>query len=173
MKELNEGGKTLKRILIYLVSFIVIAMLGFFIYVKTHPPLRSGGASYHNNHAPPITVEIENDGFAPLHIKNVLIDNNKVPPKALLGISRNSALVQLPDTPTGVEFYSKLNSYPINPKIPPKKATELLKNKNNKTIFHYGIAVYYKNFIRKVIIKYNYLGLPFKKEIDITRYFES
>lgn len=152
-----------KKIVMSVVGLLIIAFIGFFIFLKIHPPLTHMGMSYNPNNSSAICIELNNKGFSDIELQQVWVNDNEIPKKILLGTSRSNGVISIglvKKPPKGVQF-DAISAYPI------KTPTESYQYMQFDKIRHYGIVVYGKTQIRNVVIKYTYLGIPFKNKVQV------
>lgn len=155
------------------VVLIIILFTGFLVFLVMNPPLYIRG---HGTTVEPIPdkeenlyvvagVNPENHGFANIKLKEVLVNDSYKPVKVELGLSRSNTMVMIAEavgeTRDGFSFHN-IEDYPI--KTPPKQEYE---EGVFDTIREYGIIVYHDEEIMNVLIKYSYLGIPFKQLVVI------
>ncbi|WLD94490.1 hypothetical protein [Alkalihalobacillus sp. AL-G] len=156
----------MKNKTVIIITFIVIVVLGFTMFLKMNPPLHSSGQSL-NKELNPFTfvAEIDNKGFADIKLKEILVNSNENAYKVELGISRSNGLItisEVRDTSEGISFH-EISDYPI--KTPPESKYV----GDFDTIRHYAIVVYYNEGVKDITVKYSYLGIPFEKKIAVTQ----
>lgn len=153
-----------KKLVISFVGIVISILLVFFMFLKTHPPLQHGGISYQTNKPSTVCIDLENKGVVNIILKQVVVNNNHKPNRVLLGTSRSNGLISIglvKHPPKGVQFNS-IHTYPIAP-LPKSEYKYMQFDK----IRHYGIVVDHHSKIKNIVIKYSYLGLSFKKKIDV------
>jgi hypothetical protein len=154
---------TLKKVSIIIGVAFVFLLLSIFIYLKLNPPLSTPGYSSYSDDKMKRIVEIVNSGFANIKIKSVLINGNKAQ-KVDLGASKTEHLV----AGAGIEEDPNITFHNINDlEVQPVVERDKLSLKGKDLIKHYGLRVYGNEVPKKVMIKYNYLGIPFSLEVSV------
>ncbi len=138
------------------------------IFVKFNPPLVSNALTWNPNDNTFVLIEVQNFGFLDVEVKQVLVNDNEIPKKVELGISRSNHLVtggELENNPD-ITFHT-IDDQKIHPQLSDKEQKEL--NNNSEKIRHYGIRIEHTKPIKQITVKYSYLLIPFtmKKEFDI------
>ncbi|MFT4145194.1 MAG: hypothetical protein QM644_12125 [Mobilitalea sp.] len=156
----------LKRKIIIAVIVLVILGLGLtLVLFLNSKPLRIGGyTEYNNSEDKKVYIELVNNGWFDIHLKEVLI-NNKKPSELQLVISYTGQLVSagIEDDPLTKSI--NIDSAPIHPKLAAEEFEEAVKTKT--TPINYGIKVNNEETIEVVKIKYKCLGFTFKKEFNL------
>lgn len=158
----------LKRKLLITGLIFVFLLWGCFIYLKSNPPLSSKGISFYADDETKRVVEIENNGFANLKLKHVLVNGFKSE-KVELGVSRSNHMVAgggLDEDP--YLTFHKLNELEIQPMLPLEEKRRLYQKGDKKIIKHYGLRVFGNEAPKTLHIKYSYLGIPYSLEVDVT-----
>jgi hypothetical protein len=141
------------------------------LYLKLNPPLVIDGNGWSRAQPGLVTVDLQNEGFHGLKVKEVVVNEVERPCKVELGVSRSSALIgmyALRQEIEGISFHS-LDEYEIEPKLSREDAIELEKLDIRSTIRHYGLVIDHCKKVDTITVKYTYFGFPYKKEIKIER----
>ncbi|KGX87120.1 hypothetical protein N783_10460 [Pontibacillus marinus BH030004 = DSM 16465] len=143
-------------------------LCGCFIYLKSNPPLSSKGVSFYADYETKRVVEIENNGFANLKLKDVLVNGFKAE-KVELGVSRSNHMIAGGglDEDRYITFH-KLSELEIQPVLPLDEQRKLYQKGDKKIIKHYGLRVFGNEVPKTLNIKYTYLGIPYSLEVDVT-----
>ncbi|MDM5248182.1 MULTISPECIES: hypothetical protein [unclassified Lysinibacillus] len=144
----------MKKILFVLLFSVLMVGAGFFIYLKSNPPLVMNGFTNLTDDSTTKIVEIENKGLQEIELQQILV-NDKLPENAELVVSKSEpfeAETKLEDNPNIT--YHKLRQVNIFPsQYIDRKAV-------GKQPQHYAVKVEAPD-IKTITIKYNYLKLPF------------
>ncbi|KMY50916.1 hypothetical protein [Peribacillus loiseleuriae] len=114
-----------------------------------------------------------NKGFQEIKITSVLINNNEQPKKLKVQVSnslKGFALTDSFEAVAGEYDIKNLESVTIQPKTSPQMQYEKMdKGTATEKDVSYGISIVSDRPIETVIIKYQYYGLPFVKNLDSLR----
>lgn len=167
-----------KSLLVTLVSaFIVIGVIGVSIWYNQTDPLMDDGLTTYTD---PVdqhkvyTIMLINKSSTDIDIQSVTVNGKMKPDFVQLGITYNSDhMVQYVGEETfPATKFMDLHTESIHPKLSDQKVRTIFENKaksNQRTPIHYGIAVRFDQHpLKKVTIRYKYLGLTKEKHITIT-----
>ncbi len=152
-----------KKIIIAVVLIIILGLGLTLILFLNSKPLRIGGyTEYANTKDKKIYIELVNNGWFDIHLKDVLI-NNKKPSELQLVISFSGQLVSagIEDNPLTKSI--NIDAAPIHPKLKQEEVREALKT--NTTPIDYGIGFNHGEEVKVIKIKYKYMGFTFIKEV--------
>ncbi len=159
-----------KKIMIAVVLIVLLGLGLTFIFFLNSKPLEVGGyTEYYNLKDEKIYIELDNQGWFDIHLKEVLI-NNKKPSDVKLVISYTGQLVSAGIEDDPLTKSVNIDSAPIHPKLAVEEVTEAIKTQT--TPINYGIGINNEEEIESIIIKYKYLGFTFKKEFNLDNWFE-
>lgn len=150
-----------------MITAVLIILLGLgltFIFFLNSKPLQIGGYSeYSNSEDKKIYIELVNNGWFDIHLKEVLV--NKKPSEIKLVISYTGQMVSagIEDDPLTKSI--NIDAAPIHPKLTVEEVEEAIKTKT--TPIDYGLGINNEEVIENIMIKYKCLGFTFKKEFNL------
>ena len=154
-----------KKIMITAVLIILLGLgLTFIFFLNSKPLQISGYSEYSNSEDKKIYIELDNNGWFDIHLKEVLV-NNKKPSEIKLVISYTGQMVSAGIEGDPLTKSINIGAAPIHPKLTVEEVEEAIKTKT--TPIDYGIGINNEEVIENIMIKYKYLGFTFQKEFNL------
>lgn len=161
----------MKKFIIIFMILIPIIVCGSYLYYKLNPPLAIQNGSAYQKGKEVLLLEVGNKhSFADIKITELLVNNYKQPSKAKVQVSNHSKGFIITDDFNSEEAskyqFKSINNVNLKPNTDPQQQ---LRKVNEGTVTDddliYAITLGHQSSIEKVIIKYQYLGLSYKKVV--------
>jgi hypothetical protein len=146
----------LKKLLLVALIFVVLAG-GFFIYLKSAPPLTTGDIEIGENHDS-VVIELGNKGFRDLKVDSVQINNHAVPKDAKIQVGKSlkdfaAAVDEDPEAGEDAEL-KEIDEVSIPKGTNPGESST-----------KYSLKVSHDEDIHNVHIRYRYFGILFSETV--------
>lgn len=176
LKYRGGGGsimKRSKRVMLYVFVAVFITFVGGFLWLKTNAPMVAAisGSSSENQI---LLVQVGNKShLANIHIEEVLVNNDETPENVKVQVSnalKGFIIWSNFEGKKEIEYnFTDLTAVELKTETDPQEQADKI-NKGTATVKDtiYAITINNDNKVQKVIIKYRYLGLKFKKVIHNT-----
>jgi|GEM_PF-786188 len=168
--KMKPTTKRTRRTLFLAAGLLLAAALLYLLYLRPTPIKTNFFTTVDNEHT--IIFEAVNEGIADVQLLDVLVNGGRRPVKAELGVSYSLHLVggsNLEGNPD-IAFVG-LGDMPLHPDLPPEDKRAAL-NQSPRIPLNYGIRLFHDEPIREVELKYRYLGLIFKRDVSMGRFFQ-
>lgn len=162
------------RLTLWIFSlFIVIILGGGFLFIKFTSPLDIGTIASTDDKQVAL-IGVGNNGFIPLKLTKVLINNQEVPDKVKLQVSNLLDGFVLTDDYSSDEAkdiqFNNIDDISLKAGTSPTKNFEKTdEGKASDSDVIYGINIIHSQAINKVHVTYKYFGISFKKAIIISK----
>lgn len=151
------------------VLFLAIIISGVYFFIKFNPPLEIGTiASSGDNKS--VVIGVGNKGFREVSILDVSVNNGEKPMKTKLQVSNalQGFIITNDDNEEKARKFgfTDIGKVTIKTGTSPSSNSEKLGNgtatKNDEI---YGVSVFNNEEVKKVYIKYSYLGISFSETV--------
>ncbi|WP_227396118.1 hypothetical protein [Jeotgalibacillus aurantiacus] len=158
----------MRKVLLIISGTIIALLLVSVIYLKFNPPLSANGVSFYADDETKRVIEIINDGFTDVSLRQVMADEKKVE-QTELGIGRSNHIIAgdgLDEDPY-ISFHN-INEYAIQPALSSEELNDLYTVEDTQVVKHYGLRTFGDHSPQKITIDYTYLFLPSTLEVDVS-----
>ena len=161
----------MKKIIKGSVLFIVIASVGFYLYVKFNPPLEVNTLAWSDDKKS-VVVSVGNKGLREFRIVDVVVNNDEEPNNKKLQV-RNLVdgiiiMNNFDSDKAKQNGFMKIDGVAIKEGTSAATTFEKLDNGSaTKDDLLYGVSVLHDEEVSKVHIKYSYFGIPFNRTVTI------
>lgn len=151
------------------VLFLAIIISGVYFFIKFNPPLEIGTiASSGDNKS--VVIGVGNKGFREVSILDVSVNNGEKPMKTKLQVSNalQGFIIMNDDNEEKARKFgfTDIGKVTIKTGTSPSSNSEKLGNGTaTKKDEIYGVSVFNNEEVKKVYIKYSYLGISFSETV--------
>lgn len=155
-----------------MLFFLLLGLAAGTSYIILNPPLAQG-AVYFTPDEKTVLLSIGNRAFGEITIKDVAVNGDEKPLHTVMQLSNAlNGFILVPGFEqkgnSAISELMSINEVAIPPRSDPKETYEKM-DKGLATAEDkiFGVGAVHEQEIREITIRYNYLGLPFRKTVNL------